>query len=615
HSGFRLVRIVPLGKVPLPALLPIHHGPAVAAARRPEIAGWPGDAAAEQRLGGVLQRQGHHRAAPLAGDLLLAAQHPACRDFGIHAACLLPLFEGGELVAAMACYDADPECFDAETIRLLEETAADISFGLDAVAEARLMHETELRFATIFRSSPDCILIVRMTDDCVIDANDGFLRAFGYSRTEVVGRSMAEMALWSSEEARAAMLAMLEQEGRIRDLEAVWRRRTGEPRDCVVSGEVVVLGGVRHLSCVVTDVTERRAVDRLLYAREQEFRALAENSPDIISRFDRGGRRLYANRELLRSFGVSQSQVIGKTPSQGMPDSTIARKVQQAVEQVVASAQGAELYLSAHEGEGGRLVHRHLRIVPELDAEGRVASVLAIGRDISRLKETQDRLREAQLQLRQLDARREHAREDERKRMAREIHDVLGQLLTALRLDLDMLGMEFGAEQPLLLQRTAKAMLLVDETIAVVRSLASRLRPPVLEMGVVSALEWLAREFAGHGGAACEVTASEDEIALDEDRATDVFRIAQESLTNVARHARARKVSIGLRRIGRDYELRIGDDGVGFDQDAVGAQSLGLVGMRERAARLGGDLAVHTGPGAGTRIAVRFPAALRKELS
>jgi PAS domain S-box-containing protein len=613
HSGFRLVRAVALDeRAHFPAQA-IHYGPAAESVNRPEMASWPNGNELRTRLGEILRSRGHHCSTALDDDPIFAVQGAACAELGIRGACALPLFVGGALVAALVVYAADADGFDAETIRLLDEMAADISFGLASLAEARRMHESEQRFATIFRTSPDCILIIRMADDRVVDANDGFLRSFGYARGAVIGRTIPELSLWPDADARAAVLDVLEREGRIKDVEAVWQRQSGELRDCLVSGEIVVLGGARHLSCVVTDITERRAIDRLLYAREQEFRALAENSPDIISRFDCDARRVYANRELARCFGISLGDVLGKTPTEGMPGSQVARRIQQAVQEVVATARETELEITANEGPGGRLVHRHLRMVPEFDAAGRVVSVLAIGRDITRLKETKQRLRETQQQLRELDARREHAREDERKRMAREIHDVLGQLLTALRLDLDMLGMEFGADQPMLLDRTAKAMHLVDETIAVVRNVASRLRPPVLEMGIVSALEWQAREFAGHSGIECAVAAKEGEIDLDERQAIDLFRIVQESLTNVARHARARRAEVALRRVGESYELVIADDGVGFVPESVGRRSLGLVGMRERAAGLGGALGVQSQPGAGTRIVAMIPAKRTKE--
>lgn len=192
--------------------------------------------------------------------------------------------------------------------------------------------------------------------------------------------------------------------------------------------------------------------------------------------------------------------------------------------------------------------------------------------------------------------------------MAREIHDVLGQLLTALRLDVDMLGMEFGADQPMLLERTAKTTELVDSTIAIVRDLASSLRPSALDMGIASALDWQAREFSGRTGVVCEVSVKEGEVALDETQAIGVFRLVQESLTNVTRHARASRVEVVLGKVGKSYRLSVRDDGLGFDPAAVGDGSLGLVGMRERAMGLGGEFAVYSAPGKGTTVKVRFPA-------
>jgi PAS domain S-box-containing protein len=598
RAGFRLVRVAVLDEA-----LSAPAAPKQGDALEPQL-----DLFARSRLVGLLEAKGCYCSFSPARDAMLAPWGPAWADGGVNAVGIFPLRVGGQVAYGMALGAGDADGFDAQTLRLLSEMAADISFGLDRLAQARRVRDSELRFSTMFRYSPDSILIMRMADGLAEDANDAFLESFGYSLDEVVGQPVWDAALWARAEERDALFARLERTGTVKEFEACWQKRSGERVDCLISGEIVVLGGQRHLVCTAQDVTERRRAERMLYARKQEFRALAENSPDIISRFGRDGRRLYANPEMGRAFGVAVSDLIGKTTVEGLPDSQMARKVHDAVARVIASAAEIELEVEGKEAGGTRSVHRHLRLVPEFGTDGQVASVLAIGRDISRMKETERRLRESQEQLRRIGARREAAREDERKRMAREIHDVLGQLLTALRLDVDMLGMEFGAEQPMLTVRTARTMAVIDETIAIVRNLASALRPAALDMGIVSAIEWQAKEFSGRTGIRCDVVMEEGDLALDEAQATAVFRLVQESLTNVLRHARASRVMVALERTGEEYHLAVSDDGVGFDPAAVGISSLGLVGMRERSVGLGGALVIDSAKGRGTSVNVRFPA-------
>ena len=210
-------------------------------------------------------------------------------------------------------------------------------------------------------------------------------------------------------------------------------------------------------------------------------------------------------------------------------------------------------------------------------------------------------------QLRELGAHRESVREDERKRIARELHDELGQSLTALRMSTALLRVRFGAQLPELNAHVHGMTELVDRTIGVVRNVATSLRPAVLDMGIGPALEWLAEEFRRHGAAACRVTLDMRRQALSEPQAVTVFRIVQESLTNVARHAGATGVEVALRCRGRVCTLEVSDDGCGFDPAATRARSFGLLGIRERVLTLGGQLQVDSTQGGGTRLAVSFP--------
>jgi len=222
-------------------------------------------------------------------------------------------------------------------------------------------------------------------------------------------------------------------------------------------------------------------------------------------------------------------------------------------------------------------------------------------------------------ELRELGAHRESVREDERKRIARELHDELGQALTALRMQAALLRVRFGAGVPGLNEQVREMTELVDRTIGVVRSVATTLRPPVLDLGIGSALEWLVEEFRKHSGIDCRLTLAlaEGQLngQLNEPQAIAVFRIVQESLTNIARHAGAGSAAVTLRCAAGVCELQVDDDGRGFDPAQVPPHSFGLLGIRERVLSLDGQLTVGTRPGGGTRVAAVMPLPLPLRLA
>ncbi|USX24189.1 response regulator [Oxalobacteraceae bacterium OTU3CINTB1] len=210
-------------------------------------------------------------------------------------------------------------------------------------------------------------------------------------------------------------------------------------------------------------------------------------------------------------------------------------------------------------------------------------------------------------ELRELSAHRECAREDERKHIARELHDELGQSLTALRMQAALLRVRFGADIPGLNEQVRGMTELVDRTIGVVRNVATCLRPTVLDLGIGAALEWLVDEFRRNSGLDCSLALALGDGQLSERQAVAVFRIVQESLTNVARHADASETSVSLRLAATGCELEVEDDGRGFDPARARPHSFGLLGIRERVLSLDGRLSIASGPGGRTRIVVQLP--------
>jgi len=233
--------------------------------------------------------------------------------------------------------------------------------------------------------------------------------------------------------------------------------------------------------------------------------------------------------------------------------------------------------------------------------------VLSLARDISERKESERRLRESYSQLQALSSRREFDREQERKRIAQELHDELGQRLTALHLGASTILYRMGDENAWLNERLEALTTNAHDTIQVVRHVAAALRPPTLDLGIGPALDSLAEQFRATTGLACQVTLPAPFLPLTEEALIALYRIVQEALTNVARYAQASTVDITVKQDHCCCQLEINDDGLGFDASANRGKSFGLLGMQERVEQLGGEFSIDTAPGKGTRIKVQIP--------
>ncbi|MBI1823833.1 MAG: sensor histidine kinase [Nitrospirae bacterium] len=235
--------------------------------------------------------------------------------------------------------------------------------------------------------------------------------------------------------------------------------------------------------------------------------------------------------------------------------------------------------------------------------------------------------REKNTRLRLLSERLQSIREEERARIARDIHDDLGRSLTCLKYDLSGLQKRFRTEkhsncpqdqnssgdptvEPIsVLDKTDRMVKLIDETIQMVRQIASALRPPILDdLGLEAAIEWQLRDFQARTGIQFNLNLPSRDLAIDQKRSSSLFRIFQEILTNTARHAQATALRISLRKKGAKIILDVHDNGIGITTAEISAvRSLGLLGMRERASFLGGEIRIAGRPGKGTKVTVQIP--------
>ncbi|AZF12994.1 putative two-component sensor, near polyamine transporter [Pseudomonas sp. R2-37-08W] len=216
-------------------------------------------------------------------------------------------------------------------------------------------------------------------------------------------------------------------------------------------------------------------------------------------------------------------------------------------------------------------------------------------------------LLQSEAQLRELSAHLETVREEEKARIAREVHDELGQMLTVLKLETSMCELAYAQLDPGLNERLNSMKRLIAQLFQLVRDVATALRPPILDAGIASAIEWQARRFEARTQIPCLVKVPENVPVLSDAKAIGLFRILQEALTNVMRHAQAHTVELTLEVDGPDLRLTISDDGIGFVQAQGRPVSFGLVGMRERVLIMGGQLSLVSELGEGTTLSVTVP--------
>jgi PAS domain S-box-containing protein len=377
-----------------------------------------------------------------------------------------------------------------------------------------------------------------------------------------------------------------------------WIRASGRPR-------WDAQGKLKWLAGIVQDITERKRAEEALRASEERWRSVFENSAIGVALTDFEGHFLAANPVYQKLVGYNEEELRGLS----FLDVTLEeyRETNWALinELVEGKRQQFQIEKQYRHKDGSLVwVRNSVSLVPGTENVPRF--IMALSEDITERKKAEEELQRSRDQLRALAVRLQNAREEERTRVAREIHDVLGQALTAIKIDLSSLSHDMPPEKK---NQSESIINLADATIKSVRRISTELRPAVLDtLGLVAAVEWAAEEFEARTGTHCRLGLPQDEIFIDQDTATALFRIFQETLTNVARHASATEVNVRLAKEDGSLTLEIHDNGKGVDEEQLSAtSSLGILGMRERASLLGGELTISGAAGKGTTVVARIP--------
>jgi PAS domain S-box-containing protein len=367
----------------------------------------------------------------------------------------------------------------------------------------------------------------------------------------------------------------------------------------ILAGEGKVIGVV----LVFRDVAERR--QEQIETAEQA--ALLELTQDSVFVIDMEGAVLFWSRGAEAMLGYTKAQAAGK-----MAHELLCTEFPQSFSEI-----RAELMRVGHwEGDliktakDGRRVVVSGRWALQWGKRDQAPRVLVINSDITERKRGEESLVLQREQLRALAERLQWVREEDRKKVARELHDQIGQILTAIKMDMTWMSRHLPESEGEVLARLKESIQLINDGVKAVRTICSGLRPGVLDdLGLAAAIEWQASEFASRNGVQCQVSVPPVDLHLDGDRATATFRIFQECLTNVIRHAQAKSVRVTLRQEEESILLVVEDDGIGFSESNLSNSlgSLGLLGMKERAQFCGGDVQICSSPGNGTAVTVRVP--------
>jgi PAS domain S-box-containing protein len=354
------------------------------------------------------------------------------------------------------------------------------------------------------------------------------------------------------------------------------------------------------------DITERKRAEEALKKAEQEIRLITNNVPAFLSYVDPDGCYRFVNKVYEELFGLPQNKIIGKHLRQVLGEDTY-KKIKGYVN-VALSGKRVDFEEELPYKYGGTRWMSE-SYIPEIDDEGNVAGFFALVSDITKRKKTEEELRKSHEQLRNLAAHLESIREQERTLIAREMHDELGQSLTALKMDLSWLGSRISKEQKSLLEKTKSMTKLVDKTFQSVKRISTELRPGLLDdIGLPAAIEWQAEEFENRTGIKCVVSVVPEDMILDSDCSTAIFRIFQETLTNIARHAHATRAGVRLIKRPSRIELQVKDNGKGITEEQIGnPKSFGLIGIQERTSFLGGVVKIRGVQGKGTTVIAKVP--------
>jgi PAS domain S-box-containing protein len=389
------------------------------------------------------------------------------------------------------------------------------------------------------------------------------------------------------------------------EAEAHIASKDGRKTPYFLTGITIMYEGQRCILGTGIDISARKKAEEELRESEQKYKLLFESNPLPMFMFSRDDFSILdVNESAIRHYGFSKEEFLEMKATDLRPQEDVSKFL----EKVTTSATGAiNLGIWNHKKKNETVISVEI-IGYDIVYQDKPAR-LTLANDVTEKLAAEEKLKQSYNEVRRLTNHLQNIREEERTHIAREIHDELGQQLTVLKMDASWLNKRLSSSDAAAKEKLRGLLDLLDGTVKTVRRISSELRPSLLDdLGLIAAIEWHLKEFKKRSGIQTNFLTDEADLSLPDEVKTGLFRILQESLTNIARHAEAREVKVTLHIKNDELILSIEDDGRGFDKfEVAGKKTLGVLGMEERSEMMGGNYQINSRPGEGTVVTVSIP--------
>jgi PAS domain S-box-containing protein len=512
----------------------------------------------------------------------------------------VPLRHRSHVVGLLSIKSYTPHAYDAAQLKDLVALAEHCGEAINRIRAEEALRSSEKQYRDLVENSHELICTHDLSGQ-ILSVNRAAAATLGYNSEVLTTMNIRDvLAPETADRFDAYIKKLCEQGG-----------TSGRILVCTRSGERRVLEYYNSLRsedltapivrAVARDITEQVQAEKALRESEERYRELFENSRDAIYLHDLSGRYLSVNRAAEDLSGYARAEIIGRHYSNFLSPQHL-REARESfcikLDTPIETTYEAEVVCK----NGSRKpVEVSSRVIMRA---GQPVGIQGTVRDITERKRAQEALQTFSRRLLE-------AQEAERQNISRELHDEIGQVLTAVNLNLHTI--RSLCKTPACAPRLVESVQIIEEALAKIRELSLELRPALLDdLGLSAALRWYVARYTERSGITTEVTGDPELGTISPEIKTACFRIAQEALTNVARHARATKATVDVAKRNGDLHLTVSDDGIGFDSrlflnGASGSRALGLHGMWERALAVAGSLEIDAAPGAGTRVFVTIP--------
>jgi PAS domain S-box-containing protein len=468
----------------------------------------------------------------------------------------------------------------------------------------------DLLFGQLWEISVDGMRLVDETGNILL-VNDSFCKIFQMEKEQLLGKPFS--IVYAIDEQEGA-LEIFQRDIRNNRIKTFFERENtlwnGKKAWFEFSNSFLTLpDGNKITLSIAKDISERKKSELELRDSESKYKMLFNNANDAVFVTQLSDEKSYGdfievNEVACERLGYSKEEFLQLSPSAIVAPKSIADfnfNINKLMNE------GHVIYDLVHRAKDRKLIPVELN--SHLFQYNEKPTVLSIARDITERKQAEEKLRRTSKLLRELATHLQSIREEERTMIAQEIHDELGQVLTALKIQISLLANKLNDDQKPLKQKINSLLDMIDASVESVQKISAKLRPGILdELGLIAAIEWQTEEFEKMTNVKCSLVLPKEDLVLEKNKSTAIFRILQEALTNIARHSQATKVLISLLNYKSNVSLEIQDNGKGITQEQIkDFKSLGIHGMEERAMVFGGQVYIEGISGKGTTVKVEIP--------